>query len=63
MDLFYSNFDKDSRLITINQTDSKHITKAFRKKIGDIIKITNGKGSICDAVIVENGREIKGIWS
>jgi len=32
MDLFYSNFDKDSRLITINQTDSKHITKAFRKK-------------------------------
>ena len=59
MDLFYSNFDKDSRLITINQTDSKHITKAFRKKIGDIIKITNGKGSICDAVIVENGREIK----
>ena len=59
MDLFYSNFDKDDKLITINQIDSKHITKSFRKNIGDLIKITNGNGSICDAEIIEKGRNIK----
>ena len=59
MDLFYSNFNKDDKLITINQIDSKHITKSFRKNIGDLIKITNGNGSICDAEIIEKGRNIK----
>ena len=59
MDLFYSNFDKDDKLITINQIDSKHITKSFRKNVGDLIKITNGNGSICDAEIIEKGRNIK----
>ena len=59
MDLFYSNFDKDDKLITINQIDSKHITKSFRKNMGDLIKITNGNGSICDAEIIEKGRNIK----
>ena len=59
MDLFYSNFNKDDKLITINQIDSKHITKSFRKNIGDLIKITNGNGSICDAKIIEKGRNIK----
>ena len=32
MDLFYSNFDNDDKLITINQIDSKHIIRSFRKK-------------------------------
>ena len=59
MDLFYSNFEKDDTLITINQIDSKHITKSFRKNMGDLIKITNGNGSICDAEIIEKGRNIK----
>ena len=59
MNLFYSNFDNDDKLITINQIDSKHIIRSFRKKIGDIIKITNGKGSICEAEIIEEGKNIK----
>lgn len=59
MDLFYSNFKKDDMLITINQIDSKHITKSFRKNTGDLIKITNGNGSICDAEIIEKGINIK----
>ena len=59
MDLFYSNFDNNDKLITINQIDSKHIIRSFRKKIGDIIKITNGKGSICEAEIIEEGKNIK----
>ena len=59
MDLFYSNFNKDDKLITINQIDSKHITKSFRKNTGDLIKITNGNGSICDAEIIKKGINIK----
>ena len=59
MDLFYSNFETEDKLITINQIDSKHITKSFRKNIGDLIKITNGKGSICEAEILEKGKNIK----
>ena len=59
MDLFYSNFETEDKLITINQIDSKHITKSFRKNIGELIKITNGKGSICEAEILEKGKNIK----
>ncbi len=59
MDLFYSNFNKRDKLITINQTDSKHITKSFRKNAGDLIKITNGNGCICDGEIIEKGKNIK----
>tara|TARA_B110000003_G_C16557300_1_gene498973 strand:+ start:400 stop:1089 length:690 start_codon:yes stop_codon:yes gene_type:complete len=59
MDLFYSNFNKRDKLITINQTDSKHITKSFRKNTGDLIKITNGNGCICDGEIIEKGKNIK----
>ena len=59
MDLFYSNFETEDKLITINQIDSKHITKSFRKNIGELIMITNGIGSICEAEILEKGKNIK----
>ena len=59
MDLFYSKFNANTKLITINETDSKHITKSFRKNIGDIIRITNGKGLLCEAEILEKGKNIK----
>ncbi|MFL2624990.1 MAG: RsmE family RNA methyltransferase [Candidatus Marisimplicoccus sp.] len=59
MDLFYTNFEKDDKFITINQIDSKHITRSFRKSTGDLIKITNGNGSICDAEIIKIGINIK----
>ena len=59
MDLFYSKFNANTKLITINETDSKHITKSFRKNIGDLIRITNGKGLLCEAEILEKGKNIK----
>lgn len=59
MDLFYSKFNANNKLITINETDSKHITRSFRKNIGDLIRITNGKGLLCEAEILEIGRNIK----
>ena len=59
MDLFYSKFNANNKLITINETDSKHITRSFRKNIGDQIRITNGRGLLCEAEILEKGKNIK----
>lgn len=59
MDLFYSKFNATNKLITINEIDSKHITRSFRKNIGDLIRITNGEGLLCEAEIVEKGKTIK----
>ena len=59
MDLFYSKFNATDKLITINEIDSKHITRSFRKNIGDLIRITNGEGLLCEAEILEKGKNIK----
>ena len=59
MDLFYSKFNATNKLITINEIDSKHITRSFRKNIGDLIRITNGEGLLCETEIVEKGKNIK----
>ena len=59
MDLFYSKFNINNKLITINEIDSKHITRSFRKNIGDLIRITNGEGLLCEAEILEKGKNIK----
>ena len=59
MDLFYSKFNATNKLITINEIDSKHITRSFRKNIGDLIRITNGEGLLCEAEILEKGKNIK----
>jgi 16S rRNA (uracil1498-N3)-methyltransferase len=59
MDLFYSKFNATNKLITINEIDSKHITRSFRKNIGDLIRITNGEGLLCEAEILEKGKKIK----
>ena len=59
MDLFYSNYKATDRFIVINEVDSKHISKSFRKNIGDSIRITNGLGCVCNAEIIEKGKKIK----
>ena len=59
MDLFFSNFKSNDKYIVIDEIDSKHITRSFRKNIGDRVKITNGKGYLCNAEIVEMGKKIK----
>ena len=45
MRLFYNKdlSQDDSRLI-IDREESRHIVKVLRKKVGDTIYITNGKG-------------------
>ena len=59
MDLFYSNYKATDRFIVMNEIDSKHISKSFRKNIGDNIRITNGLGCVCNAEIIEKGKKIK----
>ena len=59
MDLFYSNYKSTDRFIVMNEIDSKHISKSFRKNIGDSIRITNGLGCVCNAEIIEKGKKIK----
>ena len=59
MDLFYSNYKANDKYVVMNEIDSKHISRSFRKNIGDSIMITNGVGYLCNAEIVEIGKKIK----
>ena len=59
MDLFYSNYKATDKYIVMNEIDSKHISRSFRKKIGDNIRVTNGLGCLCNAEIIERGKKIK----
>ena len=63
MRLFYNKdlLKDDSRLI-IEREESRHIVKVLRKKVGDIIFITNGKGILFTTkikVINKNNTELK----
>lgn len=52
MQLFYSNqLSQEDKTFTFSKEESKHIIKALRKKIGDIVFITNGKGILFTATI------------
>ena len=47
MQLFYNpNLDGSSKGFSLNAEESKHIVKVLRKKEGDQLHITNGKGTI-----------------
>ena len=59
MDLFFSNYRANDKYVVMNEIDSKHISRSFRKNIGDSIMITNGFGYLCNAEIVEIGKKIK----
>ena len=57
MQLFYNSIlDRDTKEITFDKVESKHIIKVLRKKEGDQIFITNGKGelSICKITIANH---------
>ncbi len=47
MQLFYNpDLDKNTTQITFGKVESRHIVKVLRKKEGDKIHITNGKGTL-----------------
>jgi len=52
MQLFYnSEISIDTKQITFDKIESKHIVRVLRKIEGDILKITNGKGFLFDVKI------------
>ncbi|WP_335964405.1 16S rRNA (uracil(1498)-N(3))-methyltransferase [Galbibacter sp. PAP.153] len=53
MQLFYApEIEKDTKLFSFNKEESKHISKVLRKKEGDQLYITNGKGWLFEAEII-----------
>ena len=72
MQLFYNSaINETTEQFSFNKEESKHITKVLRKKEGDLLHITNGKGWIfkaeisianiknCVATIVEKKLQLK----
>lgn len=52
MQLFYnSEISIETKQITFDKIESKHIVRVLRKKENDILKITNGKGYLFDVRI------------
>lgn len=52
MQLFYNaNIPQDTKQFTFDKTESKHIVRSLRKKEGDELFITNGRGILCTAKI------------
>ena len=52
MAYFYCPDIKDDK-VTLNREESTHLAKTFRAKVGDKIKLINGKGTISQADITE----------
>jgi len=53
MQLFYNSIlNKNSKEITFDKIESKHIVRVLRKTTGDILHITNGKGFLFTAEII-----------
>jgi 16S rRNA (uracil1498-N3)-methyltransferase len=59
MNLFYSNFSQTDDEIVVNENDSRHILKSYRKGIGDVLNFTNGNGLLAECKIIEKGKKIK----
>lgn len=54
MQLFYHpKMEINSKEISFDREESKHISKVLRKKEGDILKVTNGKGVLFDVEIIQ----------
>ncbi|SDB34748.1 16S rRNA (uracil1498-N3)-methyltransferase [Flavobacteriaceae bacterium MAR_2010_188] len=55
MQLFYNpEISINTSTISFDKEESRHISKVLRRKNGDILKITDGKGFIYDAKIIED---------
>ena len=59
MNLFFSNFSQTDNEIVVNENDSRHILKSYRKGVGDILNFTNGNGLLAECKIIEKGKKIK----
>jgi 16S rRNA (uracil1498-N3)-methyltransferase len=55
MQLFYEpNFDSSATSISVNEMESRHISKVLRKTIGETIYLTNGLGICAEGILISN---------
>jgi 16S rRNA (uracil1498-N3)-methyltransferase len=55
MQLFYSpDISESSQQFSFSKEESRHIVRALRKSVGDILQITNGRGWLFTGEIIEN---------
>ncbi len=40
--------------IMLSPEESKHLVKAMRKSVGDVVTVTDGKGNVANATIIDN---------
>jgi 16S rRNA (uracil1498-N3)-methyltransferase len=53
MQLFFNpNISDNNKEFSFDKEESRHIVKVLRKKVGDIIHITNGKGWLFEAELI-----------
>ena len=58
MTLFFDpNLNSDSNEVFVNQNEIKHIEKVLRKKKGDFLNFTNGRGLEALVEICSNGND------
>jgi len=58
MQLFYNNkLKEDSKFVTFDRIESRHIIKVLRKKEGTILNITNGNGLLFKGEIIETNEK------
>ncbi|MAD97050.1 MAG: 16S rRNA (uracil(1498)-N(3))-methyltransferase [Flavobacteriaceae bacterium] len=58
MQLFYNpELDSSAKEVTFDKIESRHIVKVLRKKMGDVLSITNGQGSLFEAEIIVAGEK------
>ena len=57
MNIFYSNnIDKSDKTIIILDQENSHLMKVLRKKTGDYVDITDGKGFLYSCSIIESDK-------
>lgn len=58
MQLFYQpELNSSATSVTFDKNESRHLIKSLRKKIGDSIAITNGKGLLFDALLTDDNEK------
>lgn len=54
---YISSFEKDHPEIDLDEDNSRHIIQVLRMKAGEALKLTDGKGALLNAVIMEAHRK------
>ncbi|MDX2048138.1 MAG: RsmE family RNA methyltransferase [Chitinophagaceae bacterium] len=63
---YISSYDPSSEIITLDEDASKHVAQVLRMKPGEQLNLTDGKGNLLEAELIDNNKKktlvkIKGI--